>query len=176
MQKVITTFLFCFIFTNSFGQTKKKISTYLLTQFNTTLYDVTKGNNPWSMGLGLQTFLNNSSRFKPTIELTGDIYLYDDKVLRTDSVGTPLNDVRGMVNFFMGTSFHPTKNIYISVVAGPSFISGQTLLGIKPSLGFYFSKSQSWAGKISYINIFNRGNSIKADFGSLSLAVGLKLF
>lgn len=176
MQKAITTFLLCFIFTNSFAQTGKKISTYLFTQFNTTLYDVTKGNNPWSIGLGLQTFLNNSSRFKPTIELTGDIYLYDDKVFRTDSVGTPLNDVRGMVNFFIGTSFHPIKNIYLSVVGGPSFISGQTLLGIKPSLGFYFSKSQRWTGKISYINIFNRGNAIKKDFGSLSLAIGLKLF
>ena len=176
MQKVITTFLLCFILTSSFGQTQKKISTYLLTQFNTTLYDVTKGNNPWGIGLGLQTFLNNKTKFKPTIELYGDIYLMDDKVFRTDSVGTPLNDVRGMVNLFVGTSFNPTKNIYLSVVLGPSFISGQTLFGIKPSLGFYFPKSQRWTGKISYINIFNRGNTIKKDFGSISLAVGLKLF
>jgi hypothetical protein len=176
MQKVITTFLLCFILTYSFGQAQKKISTYLLTQFNATLFDVTKGNNPWGVGLGLQTFLTNKTRFKPTIELTGDIYLQDDKVFRTDSTGTPLNDVRGMVNLFIGTSFNPTKNIYLSVVAGPSFISGQTLLGIKPSLSLYFTKSQRWTGKISYINIFNRGNAIKKDFGSLSLAVGLKLF
>ncbi len=176
MQKVITTFLFCFILTYSFGQTQKKISTYLLTQYNTTLYDVTKGNNPWGVGLGLQTFFNNKTKFKPTIDISGDIYLMDDKVFRTDSTGTPLNDVRGMVNLFVGTSFNQTKNIYLSVVVGPSFISGQTLFGIKPSLGFYFPKSQRWTGKISYINIFNRGNVIKKDFGSLSLAVGLKLF
>ena len=176
MQKVITTFLLCFILTYSFGQTEKKISTYLLTQFNTTRYDVTKGNNPWGVGLGLQTFLNNKTKFKPTIELTGDIYLEDDKVFRTDSTGTPLNDVRGMVNLFIGTSFNPTKNIYLSVVGGPSFLGGQTLLGIKPSLGFYFTKSQRWTGKVSYINIFNRGNVTKQDFGSLSLALGVKLF
>lgn len=176
MQKVITTFLLCFILTYSFGQTQKKVSTYLSIQYNKTMYDVTKGNNPWGVGLGLQTFLNNSTKFKPTIELTGDIYLEDDKVFRTDSTGTQLNDVRGMVNLFVGTSFNPTKNIYLSVVVGPSFISGQTLLGIKPSFGFYFSKSQRWTGKISYINIFNRGKTIKEDFGSLSLAVGLKLF
>ncbi|HPG10905.1 MAG TPA: hypothetical protein PLU37_05200 [Chitinophagaceae bacterium] len=176
MQKVITTFLLCFILASSFGQTQKKISTYLLTQFNATMSDVTKGNNPWGVGLGLQTFLNNKTKFKPTIELTGDIYLEDDKVLRTDSTGTPLNDLGGMVNLFIGSSFNPTKNIYLSVVVGPSFISGQTLFGIKPSLGFYFTKSQRLTGKISYINVFNRGNIIKKDFTSLSLAVGLKLF
>jgi hypothetical protein len=176
MQKVIFSFILCFILTSSFGQTQKIISTYLYTQFNTTVYEVTKGNNPWGIGLGVQTFLNNHTKFKPTIELTGDIYLVDDKVFRTDSTGTPLNDVRGMVNLFVGTSFNPTKNMYLSVVVGPSFINGQTLFGIKPSLGFYFPKSQRWTGKISYINIFNRGNTTKKDFGSISLAIGIKLF
>ena len=68
------------------------------------------------------------------------------------------------------------QNIYLSVVAGPSFISGQTLLGIKPSFGFYFTKTQRWTGKVSYINVFNRTRIAKEDFGSLSLAIGLKLF
>ena len=179
MQKVTATFLLWFILTQTFGQTQRKVSTYLLTQYNKTLYDRTKGNNPWGVGLGLQIFFTHSTKFKPTIELTGDIYLEDDKVLRLNSDGTVpanYNDVRGMVNLFVGTSFNPTKNIYLSFAAGPSFISGQTMLGIKPSFGFYFSKSQKWTGKISYINIFNRDKTTKADFGSLSLAVGLKLF
>ncbi len=176
MQKVITTFFLCFFMTQTFGQTQRKISTYLLTQHNNTIYDLTKGNNPWGIGIGLQTFFNNKTKFKPTIELTGDIYLQDDKVLRTDAGGNQLNDVRGMVNVLFGTSFNPTKNSYLSFVAGPSFISGQTSIGIKPSLGFYFPKSQRWSGKISYINIFNRDKTTKQDFGSTSLAVGFKLF
>ena len=154
----------------------EKTSTYLFSQFNTTLHDVTKGNNPWRIGLSLQIFLNNKTRFKPTIELTGDVYLADDKVYRTDSTGAPLNVVGGMVNIFIGTSFNPTRNIYLSVVVGPSFISRQILLGIKPSFGFYFFFFLRWVGKISYINIFNRGNIIKGDFSSLSLAIGCKLF
>jgi len=72
--------------------------------------------------------------------------------------------------------FHPTQNIYLSLVGGPSFISGKTLLGIKPSFGFYFSKTQRWTEKVSYINVFNRTNVSKEDFGSLSFAIGLKLF
>ena len=176
MQKVIVAFLLCLILTPSFGQVRKKITTYLLTQLNTTLSDNTKGNNPWGVGLGLQTFFNNKTKFSPCIELTGDIYLADDKVLRTDNSGTPFNDVRSMVNLFAGSSYHPAKNLSVSVVVGPSFISGQTLFGIKPSLAVYLPASPRWTATISYIHIFNRGNIIKKDFSSLSVAVGLRLF
>ncbi len=176
MKKIFSTFLVCFIVTHTFGQTQKKITTYLLTQYNKTISDRTIGNNPWGVGLGLQTFFNNKSKFKPTIELTGDIYLVDDKVFRTNTDGSPVNDVRGMVNLFFGSSYHPTKSVYVSLVAGPSFISGQTLIGIKPSFGFYFSKTHKLTGKISYINIFNRDKTTNENFSSLSLAVGLKLF
>lgn len=169
----------CFLLTQGFGQTQRKVSAFLSTQYNSTLYDYTKGNNPWGIGLGLQAFLNNKTKFKPTIELTGDIYLEDDKVLRLNPDGSiPKNDnsVGGMVNLFAGSSFHPTQSVYLCFVAGPSFISRQTLFGIKPSVGFYFSKNQKWTGNVSYINIFNRTQETKEDFGSLSLAIGLKLF
>ncbi len=163
-------------FTQIYGQTQRKLSTYFLTQYTKTIDDLTKGNNPWGMGLGLQTFLNNKTKFKPTIELTGDIYLEDDKVFRTDSTGTGFNDVQGMTNLFIGSSFNPTKKIYVSFVAGPSFLGGQTLFGIKPSLGFYFSNKQKLTGKISYINVFNRGKIIKEDFTSWSISLGVKIF
>jgi hypothetical protein len=176
MQRIITTFLLCFILTHTIGQTQKKVITYLSAQYNKTIYDRTIGNNPWGIGLGLQTFFNNKTKFKPTLELTADIYLEDDKVLRTTPVETEMVDVRGMVNLFAGASFHPTPTTYLSFLTGPSFICGQTLLGVKPSFGFYFSKSQKWTGKISYINIFNRDKTANEDFGSLSLAIGFKLF
>ena len=160
----------------TFGQTQRKETTYVLTQFNKTIYDRTIGNNPWGIGVGLQTFFNVKTYFKPMIELTGDVYLEDDKVLRLNPDGTAINTVRAMVNLFAGPSFHPTQNIYLSVLAGPSFITGQTLLGIKPSFGFYFSPLQKWTVKFSYINIFKRDKRTKQDFGSFSVAVGLKLF
>ena len=179
MRTFITTVSFLLSFTNIFGQSSKTITTYLLTQYNKTVHDRTAGNNPWGIGLGIQSFYNNSTRFKPTIEITGDIYLEDDKVLRLDPDGTipnSYNDVRGMINIFAGTSFQVTKGTYVSFLAGPGFISGQTLLGIKPSFGFYFSASKKWTGKISYINIFDRDKITKQDFGSISFAIGLRLF
>jgi hypothetical protein len=179
MRKSIHTILLCFILKLAFGQPPKKITTYLLTQNNLTLYDRTFGNNPWGVGIGLQAFYNAGTKFKPTAELTADIYLADDKVLRlsADSFNAvPYEDVPGMINFFVGSSFYPAKNIYLSFTIGPSIIAGQAFLGIKPSVGVYFSENKKWMAKLSYINVFSREKISKDDFGSLSLAIGLKLF
>src|SRR5690242_6431089 len=101
MRKILTIFLCCFILTQSLGQTQRKVSAYFLSEYNNTLYDYTIGNNPWSIGLGLQTFFNNKSKFKPTIELTGDLYLEDNKVLKLNpdgSIPDEDNTVGSMVN------------------------------------------------------------------------------
>ena len=176
MQKCYVTLLLCFVLTQSYSQTQRKVSLYLLGQYNQTIYDRTVGNNPWGMGLGLQLFLNNASKFKPTVDITADTYLEDDQVYRTNPDGSEIVDVNGMVNVFVGASFHPNKTIYISLVTGPSFVSGQTLLGLKPSFGFYFSESHRWTGKVSFINIFNRDETTNDDFGSISVSIGVKLF
>jgi hypothetical protein len=36
-------------------------------QYNKTIYDFTSANNPWGIGLGIQTLLNNKTKFKPKI-------------------------------------------------------------------------------------------------------------
>jgi len=168
--------LFCFLFSKSFGQSQFNMSVYLQGQFNKTIYDRTIGNNPWGIGLGLQAYLNHSSKVRPLIDFTGDAYLENDKVLRLNTDGTPVDDIRGMINLFAGASYQPAKTVYLSFVTGPSFVGGQTLLGIKPSFGFYFSENQRWTGKISYINIFNRDKITNEDFGSLSFSLGHKIF
>ena len=162
--------------TASFGQTSKKLSTYLSAQFNKTIYDRTTGNNPWGIGFGLQAYVNNKTKFKPTVEFTADAYLQDDKVQRLTPGGEPIDDIGGVVNLFAGASYHPTQKMYLSFLAGPSFINGNTLFGIEPSFGFYFSSNQKWTCKISYINIFNREPTSGQDFGSISLAIGVNLF
>jgi len=176
MQKVITAFFLCFIVTNLFAQAQRKVSTYLQANYNQTLKDITIGNNPWGIGIGLQTFINTKTFFKPTIELTGDVYLMNDKVYRMYADGTQIPTVEAMINLFAGTSFSATQNLYFSVVGGPSFIHEQTLFGIKPSVGFYFSKSKRGTAKFSYINIFRRDRLTKQDFNSVCLSLGFKLF
>jgi hypothetical protein len=179
MKKLCITFIFLFIATLIFAQNKRKFSGYFLAEFNSTIYDRTIGNNPWGAGLGFQAFYNTHSKFKPSLEFTSDLYLQSDKLLRLDPDGSiPATDYgfNSMINLFIGESFHPKPSIYFSLLGGPSFIGGYTYFGIKPSFGFYFSKSQRLMGKFSYINIFNRYKTTKEDFGSISFAVGIKLF
>ena len=176
MKKLFPSVLLCFLLIQVSAQVQRKVSVYLFAQYNNTIYDVTTGNNPWGIGPGLQAFFNNKTKFKPTIEFTSDTYLEDDKVLGLTTNGKPMQDLGSMVNFFVGSSYHPAQTIHFSLTAGPSFINGSTYFGIKPSFGFHFSNNQRWAGKLSFINIFNRGELTKKDFGSISFAIGLKLF
>lgn len=176
MQKLITTFLFCLILSNSFGQVRNRSAIYLQGQFTKTIHDATLGNNPWGIGAGLQYLFNHFSKFSPTVEIAADGYLEDDKVLRLNSDGTPMKTVDYMVNLFAGVSYQPLKKFYLSLSAGPSLVSGETLFGLKPSFGFYFSKDQKWVVKISYINIFNRNQKTGEDFGSVSLSLGISIF
>ena len=153
MRKISILLLFC-----SFVPTAllaKKLSTYISMQYNKTLYDLTKGNNPWGLGFGVQTVLKSRSVFKPIIDLTGDAYLDDDKVLRTDSSGVPLNDVGGMINFFAGASFAPARICFFRSWPGRALLVGNYAL-YKTFGRFYFSGNQKWMGKIAHINIFNR--------------------
>jgi hypothetical protein len=176
MKKIFPLVFIFFCTTNTKGQNTRKINTFLTTQFNNTINDVTIGNNPWAIGIGIQSFINNKTKFRPTIEITRDAYLTDDKVFITDNFGKELNTVESMTNIFMGTSFNVKNNAYISFTVGPSFLGEQTLFGIKPSVGYYFSKNKKFAAKVSYINIFNRGKIIKENFTSWNIAFGIKLF
>ncbi|MET0395130.1 MAG: hypothetical protein ABW019_18430, partial [Chitinophagaceae bacterium] len=166
----------CFLVLSSSAQTGRILSVYLQVQYTHTLSDRTPGNNPWAPGVGLQTFLNTGSRFKPVVECTADAYLYDDKVMRLTPDEEEIESIDGVVNLFAGASFHPDKLVYLSLSAGPSFINGRTLAGIKPSFGFYLSRKQRWIFKASYIHVFNREPLSKLDFSSASFALGCRLF
>lgn len=177
MKKCLLLIFTCSLISNAFAQQRKPAG-YLLFQFNGTMYDQTLGNNPWGMGIGFQAFLNKNVKFTPTIELTADVYLANDKVLRRSGGGWPetYKTVQSMSNLFIGYAYQATQNFYLSFSAGPSLITGDALLGIKPSLGFHFSKNKKWIGKLSYIHVFDREKITKKDFGSYSLAIGYKLF
>ena len=156
------------------AQGNKKTSNFVLLQYNHTIYDLTRPNNPWSLGAGLQTFL----KIKPvqlTAELTADVYLEDDKVLRTGFNGEPLEDLGTMINLFFGASLS-FNNFHLAIAAGPSLINGNISLGLKPSAGILFSKNKNWLAKFSFINIFYRHPGFDQDFGSWSIGIGKKLF
>jgi len=178
LRKIILLSLFSLALSPAFSQVQRKVSLYLFSQYNKTLSDQTKGNNPWGFGLGLQATANTKTKLKPMLEVTGDWYQEDDKVLRLNPDGSfPVKDntVNEMINVFAGATCSPIPEVYTMISAGPSFIGDKVLLGIKPTVGFYFSKSQRITAKLAYINIFNRDKLSGKDFGTLSFGVGIKL-
>lgn len=177
-MKIILPIICCLSVLQSHGQHELPVSVRLFAGYSRTLYDYTYGNNPWGIGLGFAATGKTNSKIQPLIELTADAYLEDDKVLRSNPDGSlpgTDNTVSSTLNVFAGTSIYLSKKAYVSLTAGPSFISGQTLLGVKPSIGYNFSASGCWTAKMSYTNIFNR-TVAKEDFGTLAVSLGIKLF
>ena len=175
MQKVISFLLGLFILTNSFGQTKKKVMIFLEPEFSKTIMDRTKQNNLWGIGIGLQTIFTNKTKFSPTFNIIDDFIFLDDKVFRTNSDGSEMKSIQNVLKIFVGTNFNPTENFYLSFSVGPSFINGQTLLGINPSIGFFFPKTKRWTSRLSYTNIFNRNSGQNENYSSVCFSVGLRV-
>lgn len=175
MKKTVTLLTLLLLAFNAPAQSSRKVSVYLQAQYTGTIADRTSNNNPWALGTGLHGFVN-TGHIRPMLDLTADAYLYDDKVARLDENGEVLEDIGGVVNLFGGVSFHPYRQMYVSLAGGPSLINGRTLAGIKPSFGVYFTPKQRWSFRISYIHVFNREPTSKLDFSSVSFALGLRLF
>lgn len=175
MQYISAIFFSVFITSCCFGQATK-IRVQLNTQFTGTFYDRTPGNNPWAIGLGLQGDFITKSKFNPTVDLTADIYLADDKVLVVNPDGTSPDDLGSIVNLFAGLSYNRKGKIWYAFVLGPSYSNDKAFFGIKPSVAFFFSESQRLMGKFSFINIFNRDKLSRQDFGSMSFTLGYKLY
>jgi hypothetical protein len=175
MKVVATILLACFICIHEISQKQRKLSGYLWPQFNSTVYDKTLVNNTNGFGLGLQAFLNNKSSFKPTLEITGDLYPGGRKILLVSANGEPIETKIAVVDLFAGAIFRPGKIGFISFTTGPSFINGKAYLGIKPSIGF-FSRNNKWSGKISLISVFQNDQSSAQDFGVVIVGLAVKLF
>lgn len=71
------------------AQAPHKLSLYLAPGTCITVKDITLGNNPWSFDLTLKGYWNLPGKFKPTLSVSGDLYLEDDKV------GAYLSERRG---------------------------------------------------------------------------------
>jgi hypothetical protein len=160
----------------TFGQQHRLLSGYVTFQYTHTLKDVTKGNNPWGMGTGLQIFFNINQWFRPAVDLTSDLYLENDKTLRVAANGEHFEQVTTISKILAGPSLQLGTYANVGFVAGAAFVNREALLAIKPSLTIFPTKRQTVFFKGSHITVFNRGNVIKENFVSWSVGVGLKVF
>lgn len=159
-----------------FGQHRDIADGYVTVQYTKTINDLTKGNNPWGIGTGLQVFFNTSKLFRPLAEVTGDIYLEDDKTLLLGPNGEAIPAISTISKILLGPSLQLGNFTNVAVAAGASFTGMDIYLTLKPSLHIFLNNSQSVFFKIAYIHVYDRGNVIKQDFTSWSTGFGLKVF
>lgn len=176
MGRLFLTFLLCSLTIT--GRAQKPITTYFSAQYNKTVSDYTIANNPWAPGVGVQMNFFNNAAIKPILELTADLYLMKNKVLRLNpdgSVPETSNDVQAMVNLFTGFAWEPVQEIHLSTTAGASLAGGQFLFGFKPAVGGYLLRRKVLM-KLYYLNIFNRGRVVKQNFESIGFSMGIRVF
>ncbi|RYE50248.1 MAG: hypothetical protein EOP48_20095 [Sphingobacteriales bacterium] len=180
MKIIATILLTSLLYSYGQAQSNKKINGFLLAQYNRTVYDYNPEINSWGMGLTFSSQLNTNTRFKPVLEISGDIYLADDLTKQLifpppfHDLLPPDSSIDFVVNIFGGSSYRISNKFYTTLLGGPSLIDGKIYLGVKPSVGFYFSKDQKFVGRLSFTNIFNRIHN--QDFGSIELSFGRRIF
>lgn len=178
MLKILCSVILFLFSAKGFAQSPSAFSVYFQAQFNHTIKDITKRNNPNGVGVGALAFIEGVKYVKATAELTADAYIGGTKDLLLNPDGSTPNPpiaLGGMVNLFVGPSIHPAKFIYLIAAAGPGLVGGRVLLGVKPSVGFFFGPNQKWTAKASYIDFKKRNKAYEEDFTSWSVSVGIKL-
>lgn len=170
MRALILLACSCFSFA-CFAQKRDIIDGCIIFQYTKTIDDLTKGNNPWGAGTGLQAWFNVGRWCRPIVEVTGHIYLEDDKIFRSGSNDEAMLKITTISKIFLGPALQVGTFANLSLATGTAFTGGNVYTTLKPSLHFFLNKKQSVFFKLSYIHIYDRGYMITEDFTSYAAAV-----
>jgi len=137
MKILVLSMALQFILPQIFAQKQRSVSLYIDLHVNKTIYDRTFSNNSAGFGFGAQAFINTKTKFKPDIEINGDIFGGTKQLFLTLD-GKHIYAKDGVSNILVGATYHPSSNYYVEFNLGPTFLNSNTYLGIKPIIGFYF--------------------------------------
>lgn len=176
MIKIWFLFLLSCFYLCAISQPNKPLQGYVALQYTRTLEDITKGNNPWGIGGGFQLHWRPTKFIQAVGEVSGDLYLEDDKVGRSGPGGQLLPEVGSISKLLIGPALRISPCVNAAVTCGPSFTGGRAYFTLKPALHLFLNKRQSAFAKAAYIHVNNRGSTIREDFISYSIAIGVKAF
>jgi hypothetical protein len=179
MLRRIFYFILFFSLSRANGQIKKSSTAFVSGHYNKTLYDGTKGNNPWSIGLEAQAVFKTKALIQPSVEIGGDIFLAGNKSLRLNpdgSIPTEKNEIGTMLNLYGGIIYDSRQFLIISLLGGANLINGRLFAAIKPSIGCYIARNRNWMIKASFTTIKNRYRVAKEDYGSFGFSLGHRLY
>ncbi len=178
MQFIMKHILFVIVFIAQLfivqGQLRKKLNTHLFLQYTGTIKDPNMGNNPWSMGIGLNHTMNSRSLIKPVIVMSAHLFLASDKVFRMFPDGSEISSIYTIVDFLGGPLICASKNFQLQIPGGISFVNGIARWAIEPGINL-LSNQQKWRLQFSSKTIFNRIKGLKENYRGVAFSIGLRL-
>ena len=161
---------------------------YLGSVYTHTLTDITRGNNPWGLGVSTQIFTKGIGWLQPTVELSNSAFLENDGIpvflhplppnqQNADYYAIPgesYPNFQNMVNLLTGVALFPTRYVFISFTGGASQ-TNRLRWAEKSSLGFYLPKNQRIMLTASYLTIFRRIAGSHTNYTSWSLGLAVRL-
>lgn len=151
---VITVTLFIFLQTICFAQKERKVHYFLSLQGDKTLYDYELERNKGGGGLGLQLNFKTRTLVEPTLELNASSIGKGDEIFFLSGGSERYFTKTIISSTYLGIIFKITKQFEASATFGTSFYNEKAHFGVRPSLLYYPSKSQSWVTKLSFTNVF----------------------
>ncbi|NCI45440.1 hypothetical protein [Sediminibacterium soli] len=145
-------------------------------RYGRTAYDITRSNNPSSLGMALQLGFLKGAKLQPHLELGADLFPGGNKVLYLLSDGTAIPSVSGLTHLYAGLAWHPSKTYFASLSAGTSVLDGRFLFGVRPVLSGYLTAKQTVSMNLFWLHVFNRDRQTGYNLGTAGIGIGIKLF
>jgi hypothetical protein len=166
------------------AQRAKKLSIYLVGQYNKPFLDWHMKNNPTGIGIGLETFVFRDKKVQPTVDISQNVFLQKAEFSQPSGSTEKADDIKANTSILAGLSFYPIPRLYFSFAVGPTLVNGSSFFTIKPSMGVYIDKNRKWIAHFSFLGIQNYvpikpvfdGTPDKEATGYLQLGIGHRLF
>ena len=175
LKFLFTASLFLVFQTNCFAQKERKIYYFISLQGDKALNDYQIESNKGGGGLGLQLNFKTKTFFEPTVEFNASSIGKGDEIFFLNGGSETYQTKTIISSTYLGSIFEITKQFNASATFGTSFYNEKAHFGVRSSLIYYPSKSQSWVTKLSFTNVFQNNTFTTQDFGYLSFSVGINL-
>lgn len=155
------------------AQSPYRFSVFLAPGTSITKTDITKSDNPWAFDLTVKTYWNLPGRFKPSLSISGDLYLDSDKLGYLYPNNQEIPTVSAASYILPGLAFQVYQSLYVEVSGGPAFINRQVYGTLEGGITLLFPQNQRWRFALSYVQVNQREGQ---QFRSIKYTIGLRLF
>lgn len=185
-MKMILILLLLVLTHSATAQNKTGLSVYAGLHNSITAEDPTKHNNPWGLGIFTAGYVNTGGFVRPTIEITAEKFIADNKVGVHDGFDGIVPRIDAMVTVLGGGAILFEKFLSAGFLIGPAllkadegktgFPTNKRLLIIKPYIDVTPGKGKL-SFRVGYVKGSSRFESVSPTrYKAVTLGVGVRLF